>query len=141
MVRAGFTGCGGIARARAERLAEIEDVKTVALCDLNLRRAEELARKCGGSPYSDHHQMLEKEELDACYTCLPPYAHTDREILCAERGTHIFVEKPVALTLEKAIEVLRAVRRSWVIAQAGYVLMFVDSLRRARELVLAEGGG
>ncbi|MCD6357498.1 MAG: Gfo/Idh/MocA family oxidoreductase [Thermoproteales archaeon] len=139
-VRVGFIGCGGIAKAHAERLARIEGVRLAAFCDVKFSRAEEFARRYGGAAYRDHREMLGREELDACYICIPPYAHTDQELLCAERGVHFFVEKPVALTLEKALEVLKAVRKAGVITQVGYVLRFVDSLRRARELVQAEGG-
>ncbi len=139
-VRVGFIGCGGIARAHAERLVKIGDVEFVAFCDIIVERAKAFAQRYGGKAYDDYREMIEKEDLDACFICIPPFSHTDQEILCAERGIHLFVEKPVALTLEKACEILRAVERAGIITQVGYVLRFIDSIRRAREVVHERGG-
>ena len=139
-VRIGFIGCGGIARAHAERLAKMKDVELVAFCDIVLEKAKSFAQKYGGNAYKDYHEMLDREKLDACFICIPPFSHTDQEILCAEKGIHFFVEKPVALTLEKAVEVLNAVRKAGIITQVGYVLRFVDSFRKAKKILHERGG-
>lgn len=138
-VRVGFIGCGGIAQLHAERLVKMEDVELAAHSDTVHSRAQAFAEGYGGRAYSDHKQMLEKEELDAVFICIPPYAHTDQEILCAERGVHFFVEKPVALTLEKAVEILGAVERAGIITLVGYTRRFLDSIRAARQLLREEG--
>mgnify|MGYP000095781339 CR=1 FL=1 len=140
-VKVGFIGCGGIAQVHAERLAKMEDVELVAFSDVIVSRSKAFAEKYGGRAYSDYREMLEKEKLDACFISVPPYAHTDQELLCAERGVHFFVEKPVALTMEKAVEVLKAVKRAGLITQVGYMRRFVDSYRKARQVVLERGGG
>lgn len=140
-VRVGFIGCGGIAQVHADRLAKMEGVELAAFSDVAASRAAAFAERYGGNAYSDYREMLEKERLDACFICIPPFAHTDQELLCAERGVHIFVEKPVALTMEKAVEVLKAVKRAGIITQVGYMRRFVDSYRRARQIVLERGGG
>jgi predicted dehydrogenase len=140
-VRVGFIGCGGIAQVHADRLAKMEGVELAAFSDAIAERARAFAEKYGGRAYADYHEMLEKEKLDACFICIPPYAHTDQELLCAERGVHFFVEKPVALTMEKAVEVLRAVRKAGIITQVGYMRRFIDSYRKARQVVLERGGG
>ena len=97
-IRVGFIGCGDIAEVHAERLARIEGVRLAAVSDIDPRRAEEFARRYGGAAYGDYHEMLEREELDACYICIPPYAHTDQELLCAEHGVHFFVENCLLYT-------------------------------------------
>ena len=140
-VKVGFIGCGGIAQVHADRLAKMEGVELAAFSDVAAERAKAFAEKYGGRAYADYREMLEREKLDACFICIPPYAHTDQELLCAELGVHFFVEKPVALTMEKAVEVLKAVRRAGIITQVGYMRRFIDSYRRARQLVLERGGG
>ncbi|RLF20375.1 MAG: hypothetical protein DRZ82_02300 [Thermoprotei archaeon] len=139
-VRVGFIGCGSIAKAHVERLVKMNDVELVAFCDIAIERAREFARKYGGKAYQDYHEMLDKEKLDACFICIPPFSHTDQEILCAEKGIHFFVEKPVALTLEKAVEILKAVKKAGIITQVGYVLRFMDSFRKARKILHEKGG-
>ncbi len=139
-VKVGFIGCGGIAKLHADILSKFEDVELRAFSDVEKNRAEAFATRYGGRAYGDYREMLEKEGLDACFICIPPYAHVDQEILCAERGIHIFVEKPVALTLEKAVEVLNAVRRAGIITQVGYVRRFAESYAKARSILLERGG-
>ncbi|MEM0024752.1 MAG: Gfo/Idh/MocA family oxidoreductase [Thermofilaceae archaeon] len=139
-VRVGFIGCGGIAQVHADRLVKMEDVELVAFSDAVPSRAQSFAERYGGRAYADYRQMLEREKLDAVFICIPPYAHTDQEILCAERGVHFFVEKPVALTLERAVEILRAVERAGVITLVGYTRRFLDSMRAARQLLREMGG-
>lgn len=139
-VKIGFIGCGGIARLHADILSKFEDVDFRAFSDIDKNKAEAFAARYGGRAYGDYREMLEKEELDACFICIPPYAHVDQEILCAERGIHIFVEKPVALTLEKAVEILNTVRRAGVITQVGYVRRFAESYVKARSILLERGG-
>jgi len=134
-VKVGFLGCGGIAHAHMERLARMEDVEIVAFCDVVKERAEESAKKYGGRAYTDHHEMLDKEKLDALYVALPPVAHTDGEIIAAERKIHIFVEKPIALTLEKAKEINEAIKKAGVISSVGYHFRYMDTVEEAKKLV------
>ncbi|MCX8095853.1 MAG: Gfo/Idh/MocA family oxidoreductase, partial [Caldisericia bacterium] len=66
-VRIGFIGCGGIARAHMERLAKLENVEFVGMCDIEKEKAEELAGKYGGKGYTEFEKMLEEVKMDACY--------------------------------------------------------------------------
>jgi len=134
-VKVGFLGCGGIANAHMERLARMNDVEMVAFCDVAKERAEGAAQRYGGKAYTDQHEMLDKEELQALFVALPPFAHTDGEIIAAEKGIHLFVEKPVALTLEKAKEIEAAIKKNGVISAAGYHFRYMDTVAEAKELV------
>ena len=51
--------------------------------------------------------MLSRERLDALYVCLPPDAHVDQELAAAQKGIHLFVEKPLPLDLRKAEAIAR----------------------------------
>ena len=134
-VRIGFVGTGGIAHHHLSQLKEIPQAEVVALTDVAEDRAVAAAEKFGGRVYADPRAMLDGAELDAMYVCVPPFAHTDAEILAAQRGVHLFVEKPVALTLEKAQEVAAAIRESGVMSSAGYVLRYLKGTTQARKLL------
>ena len=104
-VRVGFVGTGGIATEfHLPALKEIEGVEITALCDVAKERAEEAATAFGGRVYGDHRRMLDEEDLDALFVCLPPFAHTDAELIAAQKKIHLFVEKPIALDMEQGIE-------------------------------------
>jgi predicted dehydrogenase len=123
-VRVGFVGVGGIAGHHLKQLQSIEDARVVALCDVVEERVRQRVEEFGGTAYTDYRQMIEREEMDALYVCIPPFTHQDAEILAAQKGIHLFVEKPVALTMEKALEVQEAVQRAGVITSVGYTLRY-----------------
>src|SRR5574340_70276 len=127
-VRVGFVGTGGIASGlHMPQLKEIEAVEFAALCDTQRARAEEASQKFGGNVYSDHHEMLEREQLDALYVCLPPNAHTDAEIIAAQKGLHLFVEKPIVMTMEQGKEIAKAIKKAKIISCVGYQLRYTPA--------------
>jgi len=134
-LRIGFIGTGNIAQAHLQRLDQIEEAEVVALCDLDLERAEAVQEAFGGAVYADYRQMLAREQLDAVYICIPPFAHLDQELEAVKRGIHLYVEKPVTLDVELGRRVEGAVRRAGVIAACGYQWRYLDTVGRLKSLV------
>ncbi|UCH33064.1 MAG: Gfo/Idh/MocA family oxidoreductase [Armatimonadota bacterium] len=132
-VRVGFVGVGGIARAHIKTLAAMDDVTLAAFCDVQKDRADGAAGEHKGSAYTDYRDMLEREDLQALYVCVPPGFHEDAEIIAAGKGIHLFIEKPVAATLETAREIEAAINRAGVISSVGYHWRYQDSTAAARE--------
>ena len=92
----GFIGSGGIARSHTKALAQLGDVDFVAFCDIVEERARSYCKEYGGRSYADFREMFDAEEMDAVYICLPPFAHGNEVELAAERGIHVFIQKPIA---------------------------------------------
>ena len=134
-VRIGFLGAGNIAGTHFNVLGQLEEAEVVAVCDIAGERAESAAKKFEASAFTDHRKMLEEAEMDALFVCLPPFAHTDAEIIAAEKGIHLFVEKPVALTMDKAEEISAAISRAGIINSAAYHWRYAELTQRAKELV------
>lgn len=135
-VRIGFVGTGGIAANHFGNLEKIEDARIVGLYDVAPERAEAAARRSPGSrAYPSFVDMLESAGLDALYVCVPPHAHQDYEVLAAERGIHLFVEKPISTALSRAREVAAAISEAGVISSVGYNWRYLDTTARAREII------
>jgi predicted dehydrogenase len=137
-VRIAFVGTGGIAGHHLQQLAALaEQVRIVAACDLAADRAEAVVESYGGRAYTDHRKMLddEAEQLDAVYVCVPPFAHDDLEQRAAERGLHLFVEKPVVLDFDLGLANLEAIRAAGVLSSVGYTLRYRHPWRTARDLL------
>ncbi len=134
-LRIGFIGCGGIASAHASRLARMEDVELAAFSDVVPERARALAERYGGRAYASWREMLEREALDAVFICLPPFAHEDEVEVAAERGVHIYIEKPIALSMELAQRMVRAVEKHGVKSQVGYQNRFSFAAERTKQLL------
>ncbi len=134
-VKVGFIGAGGIASAHISTLQAVDDVQIVAICDKSRERAESAAARVVAKAYADHHDMFDAESLDAVYVCLPPYAHTDQELIAASKGIHLFVEKPVAVSLDKAREVRDAIQRAGIVSAVGYHWRYQSNTERARQVL------
>lgn len=131
-IKVGFVGAGGRARNHMKALTAIEDVELAAICDINEGTASEATSEYGGKVYTDHRAMLDGESLDAMYVVVPTFAHFDAETLAAERGVHLFLEKPVAPSMEKAIEINEAIKKAGVLSSVGYQLRYFGAVQQAR---------
>lgn len=121
MIKLGFIGTGNISRRHFGALAKLTDqAEVVAVCDLIEDRAAAAAEPVGAHAYTSPHEMFSRETLDAVYICVPPDAHVDQELLCAEKGIHFFVEKPLPLDMAKAEQIAKAVRASGIVTAVGY---------------------
>lgn len=140
-LRIGLIGCGGIAGVHAERLKNIPEVEMTAFADINVDNAKSFAQKYKGAPYSDWKKMLGKEKLDVVYVCLPPFAHTDEVEQAAEKGIHVFIEKPIALNMKLARSMVAAVEKHDIKSQVGYCQRFSYSVEEAKRLIQSGEAG
>jgi len=139
-VRLGFIGLGYITvRAHLpalQPLVESGEVVLQAFCDVNEETAAEQAAAFGArATYTDHHKMLDEEELDALYLCIPPTVHTDEITLAAQRGIHILVEKPQTLDMAQAVVFGRAIERAGIVSQVGFMSRYYQAAEFTRQLL------
>jgi predicted dehydrogenase len=123
-LRVGLLGAGTIATSNTGYLlglAELRDqVSTVAIADVALKRAQTVAARFGiPHAYDSLEALLEQPDLDAVVnlTPIPLHGATSRQILAA--GKHLVVEKPIATTVEEAdelIDLARAKGLTYVVA-------------------------
>lgn len=139
-LRLGFIGVGHIARtAHLPALApflERGEARLQSFCDADPESLASAAGEFGVErTYTDHHAMLEQEQLDALYVLIPPTFHTDAEELAAERGIALFVEKPQTLSLEQARRFETAISRAGIVSQVGFMTRYYPAAALARELL------
>lgn len=137
-VRIGFIGCGGISRYHMGHLKNIKDAAMVAFCDVDGSRAEATAKEFGvaeAQTWTDYKQFYKDAKIDAVYIGLPPFAHEEQELIAAQKGIHLFVEKPIALSMELAKKVTKAIEKSGVISSAGFQDRYQDIIARLKEEV------
>lgn len=131
-LRFGLVGAGWIARDHVAALEEIGGSELVAVCDVDAGRAEELARPTGARVYTDWVQLLAGEELDALWVCTPPLAHRGPAVAALERGVHVYLEKPIARTLEDAAAIVAAADESAAVCAVGYQWHAIEALGDVR---------
>lgn len=131
----GFIGVGGIAGNYLNSLDKIEGVSVTAICEINESRAQAIAQPRGARIYSDHKVMIEKEELEAIFIAIPPFAHSDQEITAAQKGINLFCAKPVAIDLETALKAQEAIKKAGIINNVGYMWRYSDLTSKADEII------
>jgi predicted dehydrogenase len=134
-VHVGVIGVGGKGQSHMRQLREAEGVKPAAVCDVVPELAASVGEEYGAAVYTDHHELLDSEDLYALYIVVPPFAHTDAELMAIDRGIHLFVEKPVVMDLEKGLEILEAVERAGIISSVGYQMRYMGFVAWAREFL------
>src|SRR4028118_2142233 len=112
-------------QGHVRRLLQIPEAQIVALCDIVEERVKSVAEPLQVPTFTDGAQMIAEAEMDALYVCVPPDQHGDLEIQAAQKGLHLFVEKPVNLFLDRALTVAAAIREARVLSQSGYSFRYL----------------
>lgn len=110
MIRFGLLGCGRIAKRHSDLLGgnNIAGARLVAVCDSQQARADALAAKFGIPAHYDLDDMLARKDIDVVVVLTPSGLHPQHAIACARVGKHVVVEKPMALRLQDADDMIRA---------------------------------
>lgn len=109
MLNFGLIGCGRIAKKHASLLGSgsVEGARLAAVCDVDPQRAAEFAKRHGVPSYQSYQQMLAEAPLDVVSILTPSGMHAQHAIDAARMGKHVVVEKPMALTIRDADEMIR----------------------------------
>lgn len=106
-MKVGIIGCGAIASRAHIPSYRRSGADVVAVCDINIERAKQLADRFNLSlVYSDYHELLESN-VELVSICTPPQTHASIAIDAAKMGKHVLVEKPMATNLEDAERIVR----------------------------------
>jgi predicted dehydrogenase len=109
MLRFGLVGCGRIAKKHSELLGynQIKNARLVAVCDIIEEKAKKIAEKFNIAYYTDMNKMMENEDIDVVSVLTESGNHARHVINLAKYGKHIVVEKPMALTIDDADEMIK----------------------------------
>ena len=127
----------GFSSVHVERLGKLDDVAVTAVCGRLLEKAQAFSHRMGlkdAKSFGDFDEMLADSQLDALYICLPPHAHHGQEAKAAQRGIHLFLEKPIAYDLAQAEEIVGAIEKAGIVSQVGYQMRFFKAVRALKQM-------
>lgn len=133
-MRIGMVGAGGVA-ARHVRVLTGLGARVVGVADPVPEAARQLAADAGAAAYPDVDALLDGQQLDAVYVCVPPFAHGVPERAVLARGLPLFVEKPLSVEAATAAELAALVEEAGVVTGTGYHWRCLDTTERAAELL------
>lgn len=122
MLKVGVIGGGSISEFHINPYIANEDAELMALCDTNEQRLALAGEKYGVTNlYNNYIDLLQNKDVDAVSICTWNNTHAEIAIAALEAGKHVLVEKPLSLTVEEALAVEVAVKKSGKRLQVGFV--------------------
>lgn len=138
-VTAAVVGAGPVGAIHARSLQRHERARLVAVCGRSSTRAERLARSLGVTAYLSVDDMMRAEGPDVVCVCTGNKDHTEPTLTALGAGAHVFVEKPMAFTLEEARAMVEAARSAGTMLGVNFNHRYSPAFGRALAFV-SEGG-
>jgi myo-inositol 2-dehydrogenase / D-chiro-inositol 1-dehydrogenase len=125
-LKVGLMGCGRIAQlVHLPVLTRLPDVELVALAETDPERLEKARHLVPKAVVFDHYEkLLKMKEVEAVIICLPNDLHAEAAIASLQQGKHVYLEKPLATSLEQARRVLEVWQNTRLVGMIGFNYRF-----------------
>jgi UDP-N-acetyl-2-amino-2-deoxyglucuronate dehydrogenase len=107
-VRVALVGCGRISRNHLDAIARIDDLELVSVADTDPSRAQSIGAEQGVPAFASLDEMLAAVPSDLVAICTPSGLHPQHSIAAARAGRHVLTEKPMAISLAAADDLVHA---------------------------------
>lgn len=139
---AAVVGLGAIGRKHVESLKELElegfNVKLVGVMDAIKARVDDFAAKYHCKGYYSYDEVVNDPEVDVVFIATPHHLHAQQSIYAMEHKKHVIVEKPMAITLASAKEMIAKARDNGVRLGVIYQRRYADGVQKLRNMVLSD---
>lgn len=135
MLKVAIAGAGTMGRVHSSSYRDISGAKVAAVYDLNEEKAKAAGSMHGAKCCTDFDEMLRDEEIDIVDICLPTFLHKEYALKAIARGKHVFCEKPIALTLKDAREMIDEAKKKGVKFTVGHVVRFFPAYSHALQII------
>jgi predicted dehydrogenase len=139
-LRVGIVGAGGMGARHAQKWAQVAGVTVAAIADTRADRAQALAERVGASAVPDTDALL-GQRLDIVVVAVPTHEHRAVAEAAFAAGSHVFCEKPLALTVADCDRLIAAAERAQKRLGVGQVLRFFPEFAAAHRQVQAGAVG
>lgn len=136
-LRIGIIGTGGIANSHIDSYLKQPDVEVVAGADLIPGKAEKFFEdhKVEAKAFTDYKEMVDTMNLDAVSVCTYNRTHAECTIYALEHGINVLLEKPMSVTLDEAVDICRAEKKSGKVLSIGFQPRFDDNMKMIKKIV------
>ena len=137
-IKIGVIGCGRAAeKLHLPALQKMTDAEVVALADVDKTRVAALADRFGiKERYTDYRELLERSAVDVVAVLVPAQFHVPAALAALDMNKHVFIEKPLALTLDDADRLIARAQQSDRKTVVGFNLRKHRLIEKLRKFVL-----
>jgi len=135
-VRVGVIGVGYWGPNLLRNFQSLKTADAVWCADLNEDRLTHMAGLYPGTrTTTDHIEVLDDPDVDAVVVATPANTHCEIAVQAFERGKHVFVEKPMAVSTPECQEMVEAAERAGKKLMVGHTFLFNTAVYRIKELI------
>ena len=137
-LRIGFIGTGGIANSHIKAYLNQPDVEIICGADLVEGKARKFLDNYNltdAKDYVDYKQMIAENQLDAVSVCTYNSQHAPCAIYAMEHGLNVLLEKPFTVTLDEAVEVMKAEKESGKVLSIGFQPRLDANMQMIKKIV------
>ena len=134
MLKVGLIGCGFMGAMHANCYKSLEGVEIAAVADLRLEKSAEIANGTNAKIFADGKDLIKYADVDIIDICLPTYLHAEYALLAMDKVKYLFIEKPVALTVEESDILIKKQQKTGCNVQVGQVIRFWDEYVELRKI-------
>lgn len=132
-IKIGMFGVGHLGKHHARILNKIPTAQLVGVNDVDIQRGEEIADREKVPFYADWRELL--EQCDAVDIATPTFTHHELAAPALQAGKHVFVEKPMTLTVEQADDLIRLANQHQVVLQVGHIERFNSAMMELKRIM------
>lgn len=133
--RVGFIGAGNVTKRHVDAIGRRSDTTVVAVADPMLDSAKRLAEPYGADTSESGDTILERSDIDVVYICTPHHLHHPYALRALRAGKHVFIEKPMANTVEECEQINQAAKENGLTVGIGHHQRYFPHMKRFRELL------
>ncbi|MFN5336477.1 MAG: Gfo/Idh/MocA family protein [Bacteroidota bacterium] len=137
-IKVAIVGTGFIGPAHLEALRRIPHVEVVALVEITQELANEKAKQLGIPRAYLFQDMLHQADIDVVHICTPNFLHYSQAKAVMEAEKHVICEKPLALTIEEAEDLVRIAKATGLVNAVHFNLRYYPMVRQMK--VMREKG-
>lgn len=133
VLNAAVIGMGMMGRNHARVYAQMPDTRLVAVADPDAEALEPAIRTYKAQSYTDCVQMLDEEKLDLVSVAVPTRFHREIAIAAITRGLHVFIEKPISMSVVEGQEIIDCAHSQGVKLAVGHIERFNPAVIELRK--------
>ena len=137
-VRVAIAGLGGHGRTMQQACENVAHLNVVAVYDPDQEEASLAADRFGCYQAVSYEEMIRREDVDAVVLVTPNYLHKKQVVAALENDLHVFVEKPIAISLDEGVAMISKAESKGRVLMIGHNMRFWRSARQAKQC-LQEG--
>ena len=134
-VKVGLVGLGGWTRSIVKAVEKSKKLKLISCFSRTKEKREKFAHEHECRSVRSYEEMVKDKDIEGVLLITPNYIHTEQTVLAARHSKNVFVDKPIANTVENAKKVIRACRKNKVILSVGHNSRRMAEVREMKSLV------